>query len=53
MIDIHNGNVSVESVLGKGSTFEVQLPNIKIEDELEEIYEYNRGKTVLELSDIY
>ena len=53
MIDIHNGNVTVESVLGKGSTFEVQLPNIKIEDELEEIYEYNRGKTVLELSDIY
>lgn len=53
MIDIHNGNVTVESVLGKGSTFEVQLPNIKIEDELEEIYEYNRDKTVLELSDIY
>ncbi|WP_195999868.1 HAMP domain-containing sensor histidine kinase [Clostridium sp. 1001271B_151109_B4] len=53
MVDIHNGNIIVESILGKGSTFEVQLPNIKIKDELDKIYEYSCGKTVLELSDIY
>lgn len=53
MVDIHNGNIIVASILDKGSTFEVQLPNIKIKDELDEIYEYSRGKTVLELSDIY
>ena len=53
MIEVHNGTISVESSLNKGSVFEVKLPNVLIEDSPMVIYEFNKANTELELSDIY
>ena len=52
MIEVHNGTISVESSLNKGSVFEVKLPNVLIEDSPMVIYEFNKANTELELSDI-
>ena len=53
MIEIHNGSISVDSVLNKGSIFKVKLPNVLVEDSPMIIYEFNKANTELELSDIY
>ena len=53
MIEVHNGSVSVDSVLNEGSIFKVKLPNILIEDSPMIIYKFNKASTELELSDIY
>ncbi|WP_195986712.1 HAMP domain-containing sensor histidine kinase [Clostridium sp. D53t1_180928_C8] len=53
MIEVHNGSISVESSLNRGSVFEVKLPNVLIEDSPMVIYEFNKANTELELSDIY
>lgn len=53
MIEVHNGSISVDSVLNEGSVFKVKLPNILIEDSPMIIYEFNKANTELELSDIY
>lgn len=53
MIEVHNGSISVDSVLNEGSIFKVKLPNVLIEDSPMIIYEFNKANTELELSDIY
>lgn len=53
MIEVHNGSISVDSILNEGSTFKVKLPNVLIEDSPMIIYEFNKANTELELSDIY
>ena len=53
MIEVHNGSISVDSVLNKGSIFKVKLPNVLIEDSPMIIYKFNKASTELELSDIY
>ena len=53
MVEVHNGNISVYSVLNEGSIFKVELPNVLIEDSPMTIYEFNKANTELELSDIY
>lgn len=53
MIEVHNGSISVDSILNEGSVFKVKLPNILIEDSPMIIYEFNKANTELELSDIY
>lgn len=53
MIEVHNGSISVDSVLNEGSVFKVKLPNILIENSPMIIYEFNKANTELELSDIY
>ena len=53
MIEVHNGSISVDSVLNEGSVFKVKLPNVLIEDSPIIIYEFNKANTELELSDIY
>ena len=53
MVEVHNGSISVDSILNKGSIFKVKLPNVLIEDSPMIIYEFNKSNTELELSDIY
>ena len=53
MIEVHNGSISVESIVNKGSVFKVKLPNVLIENSPMIIYEFNKANTELELSDIY
>ncbi|MEN8078809.1 HAMP domain-containing sensor histidine kinase [Clostridioides difficile] len=53
MVEVHDGSISVNSIINKGSIFEVKLPNILIEDSPMIIYEFNKANTELELSDIY
>lgn len=53
MVKIHEGNIFVDSMLGRGSVFEVQLPNKIIESEELLVYEFDGINTELELSDIY
>lgn len=53
MVEVHNGSISVESKLNRGSVFEVKLPNVLIEDSPMIVYEFNKSNTELELSDIY
>lgn len=53
MIDLHNGNISVESKVNVGSTFKILLPNECLNDSCFETYDINNSSTELELSDIY
>ena len=53
MIDLHNGNISVESEVNVGSTFNILLPNECLNDSYFETYDINNSSTELELSDIY
>ena len=53
MVEVHNGSISVDSKLNKGSIFKVKLPNVLIEGSPRIIYEFNKSNTELELSDIY
>ncbi|AMN30650.1 sensor histidine kinase (plasmid) [Clostridium perfringens] len=54
MLDILNGDIRVESELGKGSIFEVSLPNKIIKDRKQRNYKYENSHNIsVELSDIY
>ncbi len=55
LVELHNGNVSVESKFGEGSIFTVMIPNIKIDKEEVKLSK-NADKVQLleiEFSDIY
>jgi len=57
LVDMHDGEISVESEVGKGSTFIVKLPSIILEktDDINEINFMNNKVNLLniEFSDIY
>lgn len=54
MLDILNGSIRVESELGKGSIFEISLPNKIIKDKKQRNYKYESSNNIsVELSDIY
>ena len=53
IIDLHGGYISVESEVGKGSTFKIILPNNSNSNKEYKIYDINNYNTELELSDIY
>ncbi|EDT72371.1 sensory box histidine kinase [Clostridium perfringens D str. JGS1721] len=54
MLDILNGDIRVESELGKGSIFEISLPNKIIKDKKQRNYKYESSHNIsVELSDIY
>lgn len=56
LIELHNGNISVESKLGEGSTFKIMLPDNCLKDynyNIDEIYKVDNKEIDAELSDIY
>lgn len=56
LVELHGGQVSVESELGKGSTFKIGLPctTIKESGHIEKYNDYNRIEIInAEFSDIY
>lgn len=53
MIDLHNGNITVDSEVNVGSIFKIQLPNECLNDSYYETYNINNSNIELELSDIY
>lgn len=53
IVDLHDGYISVESEVGKGSTFKLILPNKYNENESYKVYDISDYNTELELSDIY
>ena len=54
MLKILNGDIRVESELGKGSIFEISLPNKIIKDKKQRNYKYESTDSIsVELSDIY
>ncbi|WP_250673569.1 HAMP domain-containing sensor histidine kinase (plasmid) [Paraclostridium ghonii] len=53
ILNLHEGTISVESDLNKGSSFKVFLPNIRIENCDPLIYNIDEYIAELELSDIY
>ncbi|GAA0715786.1 PAS domain-containing sensor histidine kinase [Paraclostridium ghonii] len=53
ILNLHEGTISVESDLNKGSSFKVFLPNIRIENCAPLIYNIDEYIAELELSDIY
>lgn len=55
LVELHNGKVILKSKLGKGSTFIVVLPNIKLEKEEVRFEEHSDKVQLLEIefSDIY
>lgn len=53
ILNLHEGTISVESDLNKGSSFKVFLPNIHIENCAPVIYKIDEYIAELELSDIY
>lgn len=53
-VELHNGNISVESKINEGSIFKVDLPIVTEEIEYKEYSEDEIiNKSKLELSDIY
>lgn len=53
MVEIHEGNISVDSGINIGSVFQINIPNKLIEGAPMRRYEFNTENTSLELSDIY
>ena len=53
IVDLHDGYISVESEVGKGSTFKLILPNKYNENINYKVYDISDYNTELELSDIY
>ena len=54
-VELHGGSIRVESSLGYGSEFIIQLPNIQLQGDSDsfESESFNSGKTEIEFSDIY
>ena len=53
VVDIHDGKITIESKLNKGTTFRVFLPNTRKDDNILVQYSLNEYNVKLELSDIY
>ena len=57
IVELHKGEVSVESTLGHGSTFKIKLPVITVDKPIKDQDDYNNSNGIetmkLELSDIY
>ncbi|WP_148552054.1 sensor histidine kinase [Paraclostridium bifermentans] len=53
LVNLHDGVITVESDLNKGSSFTIFLPNVIIENCCPSIYDINSYNAELELSDIY
>lgn len=53
LVNLHDGVITVESDLNKGSSFTIFLPNVTIENCCPSIYDINSYNAELELSDIY
>lgn len=53
IVNLHDGNVYVNSSLNKGSIFTILLPNEYLEDVELQNYDIEKVNTELELSDIY
>ena len=53
IVDLHDGYISVESEIGKGSTFKIILPHRCNKNIDYKIYDTSNYNTELELSDIY
>lgn len=59
LVEMHEGNISVDSILGKGTTFMIQLPvkNVSTEEPIEASDDFkqqtNVEKIQIEFSDIY
>ena len=53
LISIHKGTICVESNLNEGSLFKLTLPNKSIENDESVIYDMDKHKVKVELSDIY
>jgi PAS domain S-box-containing protein len=54
LVELHGGSIKVESKLGEGSEFIIQLPVTLLEDTMteEHVYEINMEKVKIELSDL-
>ncbi|WP_051540459.1 sensor histidine kinase [Clostridium ihumii] len=54
LVELHDGNVFLDDNVEKGSEFVVKLPNKRINEDIEEVknYEKNQGKLSVEFSDI-
>ena len=53
IINLHSGDIKLESTVNVGSTFKILLPNIQIESSDFKIYSIDKHNIELELSDIY
>lgn len=53
IIELHNGEIEVDSKPNEGSTFIIAIPNISLHDSDFKVYDVSNQNTELELSDIY
>lgn len=53
IINLHSGDIKLESTVNVGSTFKILLPNMQIESSDFKIYSIDKHNIELELSDIY
>lgn len=53
IVNLHEGSISVDSSISKGTTVKILLPNAIIEDSMLFDYDIDKHNIELELSDIY